>query len=846
MTITDPDLIKKLDSLRLQGRPETIEAGGTQVTDENLIKELDNLRFGKTVKGRVSKTAMSIADFFSGTKKTEYAEIPEIGEYKGAGAFKIAAGLLLNPSQKAQAQMIQSQIPNTEIFKDKFDNLIIALPDGKTFYLNKPGASFQDYVQTTAQILSYIPGYSWAMKKAGKSYFKKAVYSAAAGTGTSIAQDIASKPLGAKNIDVTRAVISGVVPFAFEGAVSPVVSMTWKKIMGNPVYTKTIKEMVDGEEVTKVVLNKKGERAAKAAGIDTTKIDEKFIKDFSEKLSQGETFEIAGKQAGAGKFDVTLSKAQASGDSEGIAILFSAARGYYGPEAQKKAAAFLNKQNIDIENSASNLIKRFNQGQFNVESLEEAGQNIIQGLQKRYKLASDKVESAYNFIDKDGVFQATNSNIDELTASVATAIKEATAITDKTLTPSTLSAQKVITDFVKKYKPKKIPKDGEKIKKIKPATFNDFITIKRKLNSIYETASNNTDRRNVKAIIKEWEKFVDDNVDNILFSGDKGGVEALKKANQLAREKFKLYDINNIKVRGLTVNDKAGKVVMKILNEPEITPIKAMDYIFGRANIGKLDDSLNIIKRLKTIFNVEGKSLQKASNLNKDFQSLRTGAFERLIRDSSKNGQFNPQSFYNNWNTLKQKNQSLLDELFDVDEQKLINEFANEVKKTFKPKDLINPATATNAIRSMIQQVGRGLAGIVGFKSANIQGLLVARGGYDRARDIISQKAAAKLIDEQLTPSFGRFISPKTTATVSGTTGQLFEAFRDRKARQLPKSLQPVGDQSAITPGISLNLLAKASTPRPSGITATGLTPTEQALLSPEEQQIRLRSRGIA
>lgn len=67
MTITDPDLIKKLDSLRLQGRPETIESGGTQVTDENLIKELDNLRFGKTVKGRVSKTAMSIADF-SGTK----------------------------------------------------------------------------------------------------------------------------------------------------------------------------------------------------------------------------------------------------------------------------------------------------------------------------------------------------------------------------------------------------------------------------------------------------------------------------------------------------------------------------------------------------------------------------------------------------------------------------------------------------------------------------------------------------------------------------------------------------------------------------------------------------------
>ena len=30
------------------------------------------------------------------------------------------------------------------------------------------------------------------------------------------------------------------------------------------------------------------------------------------------------------------------------------------------------------------------------------------------------------------------------------------------------------------------------------------------------------------------------------------------------------------------------------------------------------------------------------------------------------------------------------------------------------------------------------------------------------------------------------------------------------------------------------------------GINATGLTPTEQALLSPEEQSIRLRSRGMA
>jgi len=45
------------------------------------------------------------------------------------------------------------------------------------------------------------------------------------------------------------------------------------------------------------------------------------------------------------------------------------------------------------------------------------------------------------------------------------------------------------------------------------------------------------------------------------------------------------------------------------------------------------------------------------------------------------------------------------------------------------------------------------------------------------------------------------------------------------------------------TPTVNQNLLTRA---QPSGITAAGLTPTEQALLSPDEQAIRLRSRGMA
>ena len=208
MAVTDPKLIKELDELRLKNVDSNIKSSGETVNDPDLIKELDDIRLQNTFKGNITKTSNAVADFFSGTEKTEFPDMPEIGEYTGEGALAVGTGLLITPNQKSQAQIIQSQVPGSEIFKDRFDNIIVTMPDGKNFYLNKPGASQQDVLQTTSQILAYIPGYSWAMKKAGKSYFKKAMLSGGAGGTTSLAQDIATMPLGNEEIDVTRAAIS--------------------------------------------------------------------------------------------------------------------------------------------------------------------------------------------------------------------------------------------------------------------------------------------------------------------------------------------------------------------------------------------------------------------------------------------------------------------------------------------------------------------------------------------------------------------------------------------------------------------------------------------------------------
>ena len=774
--ITDPKIIEEFK--KKQSSDVGIEglSLGSEVKDPEIIEEFKKQKQDQTIEGSVKKSLGAIKEFFTGTKRTEYPELPEIGAYKGEGALKVATGLMINPNQKAQAEIIKAQIPGSEIVQDKYENIIAVMPDGKSFYLNKPGASEQDFLQTTGQVLQYIPGYSSAIKLAGKSLLKKSIYAGAAGGATSIAQDVATKPLGSTEIDVPRAVISTVVPVVFEGAVNPIAAKTWKKLVGNPKFVTKTK---DG----KLVLNAKGRKAAKDAGVDPDNIDEKFVKSFSDELSRGIKTDIAASQAGAGKFGFRLSKSQAIGDDEGMAALIEASKGAYGLDAQKAAREFLKQQNIDIETTASNLLNKFNKGEIAREDIESAGQNILNAVQKNFTKSSEKVTTAYNMVDKDAVFNAGDSNIDVLSTSVQKAIKESTDVIDKELTPATIKGIQSINNFIKKVKPQ-----GKK--KLPVTTFQEFETLRKKISALFPAAKNATDRKNLTAILNEYDKFYDDAIDNALFSGDEVALNAIKQARSEFNLKQKLFGVNAIKKNGIKIDDRAGKVIQKILNDPDVTPLNTIDYIFGSAQLGQKQGSLSLVRRLKTIFGGElGEDVSELAARSSDFQSLRTAAFEKLIRDSSRNGTFNPQRFVNQWSTARQKYNDVLKELYDPDELRLIDDFVREVRKTFKPKDLVNASNTASALSRTIQNVGRALVGIFGFKFANIQGLLAARTAFDRARDVVGEKAAKKLIQQEIIGIGQRATPPGVTA--AETVG--VQELTDRYRRPLSVPVAPQG-----------------------------------------------------
>ena len=774
--ITNPEIIKEFEKKKLSDTGIEGLSLSNEVNDPEIVKKFQEQKKDQTIEGSVKKSLGAIKEFFTGTKRTEYPELPELGSYKGEGALKVAIGTMINPNQKAQAEIIKAQIPGSEIVQDKYENIIAVMPDGKSFYLNKPGASQQDFIQTTGQVLQYIPGYSTAIKLAGKSLLKKSLYAGAAGGATSVAQDVATKPLGATEIDVPRAVISTVVPTVFEGAVNPIAAKTWKKLVGNPKFVTKTK---DG----KLVLNAKGRKAAKDAGVDPDNIDEKFVKSFSDELSRGIKTDIAASQAGAGKFGFRLSKSQAIGDDEGMAALIEASKGAYGLDAQKAAREFLKQQNIDIETTASNLLNKFNKGEIAREDIESAGQNILNAVQKNFTKSSEKVTTAYNMVDKDAVFNAGDSNIDVLSTSVQKAIKESTDVIDKELTPATIKGIQSINNFIKKVKPQ-----GKK--KLPVTTFQEFETLRKKISALFPAAKNATDRKNLTAILNEYDKFYDDAIDNALFSGDEVALNAIKQARSEFNLKQKLFGVNAIKKNGIKIDDRAGKVIQKILNDPDVTPLNTIDYIFGSAQLGQKQGSLSLIRRLKTIFGGElGEDVSELAARSSDFQSLRTAAFEKLIRDSSRNGTFNPQRFVNQWSTARQKYNDVLKELYDPDELRLIDDFVREVRKTFKPKDLVNASNTASAMSRTIQNVGRALVGIFGFKFANIQGLLAARTAFDRARDVVGEKAAKKLIQQEIIGIGQRATPPGVTA--AETVG--VQELTDRYRRPLSVPVAPQG-----------------------------------------------------
>jgi len=820
--VTDKKLIERLD----KARNKKLGNNENAVTDQDLISRLEKARKENNEKSFLAGVGESVKEFFTGTKSTEFSDMPEIGEYKGEGAGTIALGLSITPNIRSQAQIIQAAVPGSNIMEDKFGNPIAVMPDGKSFYLNKPGASFQDVAQTTTQILSYIPGYSTIAKKYAGSLIKRTLAQTAQAGGVTAAQEAGAVALGA-DFDYGRVgVVSGITG-AFEGVLGPVGRGIYKMFKGNPNYYKIVEKTVDGKTQKGIEITKDGYKALDAAGIDVKKMSPDFAQNFFNNIAKGLDGEVAAVSAGAGEFGFELAASQAKRNEEGIAALYEAAKGAFGKEAQDQALKFLRKQEIDIGIGLKGLINKLNDGSIAEETLEDLGSGLVSTIRQSFQKASDDVTSKYNLIDKDAIFNGDQSNIQLLLNSVKKTVKdeskqpfsfykaidESTGILDKDLTPASLKAFNEIKKFVNTFKKKKAQK------KVPPRTLGEFEVMRKKLSNYINAAKNNTDKKTAIALKSEFDKLYDDTLDNLLFAG-KEGDEVLKKNIKQARTAYQnketIYGVQTIKRGPVKVDDAGGVAIQKILMDPDVTGMKAINYIYGLGTIGRKKNADQIIGRLKTVFGVDKLSPKAAALKSPDFAKLRSGMIEKMFNDSIRNGRFNPAAMVRNFDYIFEKNPDFAKQLFDPSEITLLKNFVSEVRKTLKPADLVNPSNTAAGISRIFQRGARQLVGIVGFKLANIQGLLLGRSAFDNAKDVFEQRAAQKLIQKEFgePPGWLQTMN-QTTGTgkkLAATIGVVSEAYGQKvpkggiDAREMTQSLrdsiEPPKEEGLNIPGV--------------------------------------------
>ena len=712
----------------------------------------------------------TVANWFTGSKTTEFPEMESIAsnvagkaikEQAGVGAFaKIVAGTFLTPDLKAQGEIMLHQIPGSSIVEDKFRNPILVMPDGQTFYLNKPGADTQDIAQLSAQLVQMIPGAGYVAKKYAGNMFMRGLMQGAHGGAISVAQDVAAMPFGAEEIDKGKFVINAVIPAAAEIALTPIVNTFINKFGRNKEFFT-----VDLEGVP--TLTAKGTEAAKAAGLDVAQLDKTTLSKAFDVVKQNQQnssqkfldfeqaytdFVKSNPSSASQEFGVTLTKAQATGNKPGVATLYEATKGTYGDKAREAAVKFLNDQNVALGNASKSLIDKFNKGEIGLDDVNQAGEVIINTVKNNFTKKSLESKAAYNLINSDAIYTGGSSNLDVLELSIAQNMKESGGVLAPNITPRTIYALDELKTLINKIKAGSTQETKEGIRYVNATDFNDFTSFRKSLSKLYKSATEGEDRANLMAIKEEFDKFTNDALNNALFgSGEnKVALEAVKNARQTFQERRKLFFQNPIKKDGITINnDPGGEVVQRILNDPAVTPEKTINWIFGTSNIGAKRDAAEVVQRLKKIFGVEDINSVEAMQ-NGDFNALKQALVLRIAKDSMKGSEFVPGQFVNQWNKLLNKNGDLINELFNNGEKKFITNFVDVVSKTMKPKER-GLEEGVGFLNNAFINLGKALASGAGMQAAGgLYGGFAGRNIFQNIVETFNRSSAKRQVLEQL------------------------------------------------------------------------------------------------
>lgn len=636
----------------------------------------------------------------------------ETPEYLGAKvslpeSFKMFIGTMATTEPRALQDIILKSVEGSKGGEDAQGNPYVVI-GGKPFYTNKQGLSPVDAVGFAGDIIQFIPAARLA----------------------SVAKGVASR-LGIAGIT------SGGISAAKE---------TTAQMMGSQQEFDTLKVGLDaafgaggqvvGDALTgyirarKPVFNSAGEVSGqfkdilKQSGINFDEFGEKgkqAIVDAYQNLGskfaqQAEKVTSVASAADTGRIPLTLG--QSTGDVRQIASEEAMRNAARGSLAEKIMQRFDIKQRKAIEEEAG-LVGQVIAPEARAINQLEAGGTMYEMLRGKQQQMKGAVSQAYDATD----LRALNipvSAVDEMPLRVQKVIQERNLVLDPKLTPSAAEAFNEVKNAVPKM-------EGVTVTDI---NLKSLENTRKKLNSYYGTAANDTDRTVINTIRNEFDSWLDDTITKGLASGDPEQLAKLKEARGVARDYFSKF-----KVDPKAADADAQKIIEKITSK-DLTPVETMNYLFGTAKIGENQTAVRVAKKYKEIFGEN----------SDQFNEFRQAAYLRLVQDMQGNVKPASKIVKEVDELIMGKGSVLANEIFTPDQVKSLRDFRSALSKTVTPVESMNPSKTGYEIARLGEDLVKGF-GLMSMATGDVAtgaGITAATGLVKPLRGGISAYQATR------------------------------------------------------------------------------------------------------
>ena len=715
------------------------------------------LGIASSVAGSVIETVKElpsdIYELATGEGRTEFPEMgelgtsgPEVPAFSSEG-MRILGGYLSTTDPEAIADIVVKALPNARRRNDKFGNPIISYK-GEDYYINKPGFSEADAFQLMGFIAEFMPAAKFGAQGAG--LLKRMARTGPAMALTSAGLDVAAGELGSEQgVDYGKALIIGGAGMAAE-VLAPAAAKLWRAIKGNPKFV----DPATGE------LTGQGKRAADAAGVSpddlkaymgesdvrAAEVAQELITPTQRGAAGAQRMHAEGREFGvehtAGQAEYYGSEAAGRGlVTEKIVMEEGMRRGRFGSGAGETVRAKDAAQAEQISAAEQRIQKGLAGGEeVTATTAPEMGNVVSPGLQSRAAAQEARVAGAYKAAGEMDM-RFTGTGMSDLFQGVRQGLREAGVVIEGArettkLFPATRRAFMHIAKLNKEMaKRKKAPT-------ITMQSLKHLETVRKRIGADIGAAKTRADKRGATLVKKYFDKWLDDAVDNGLFTGDMDALDLLKIARGERRIYARLYEDPSA----------AGKVITKIIDEGEdIAGEQTINWIFGRIGLGSKETATKVVRGLKDIFGEE----------SAEWYALRQAGWIRMMRN--REGKLvTPRVFNSTVNKLMNEAPALMGELYSKAEIATMRRYAAVIRRTMTPEELVNKSTVTDSLLNWFQKIGQRFE----FRAA-IAGDPVSAAGIGAAARAPGYLRSARA-RQMMKPRSEKPSAPGVTAVVGG------------------------------------------------------------------------------